>query len=159
MVVTLVIEANVATLVWTPHPIIIWNMSPSAPIGAYLLESKQGIVRGDMVAARVPLPWRGIASGRHYIPANVPLIKRVAAAGGDRICSLGRSLAINGRVAAIRREQDGQGRRLPAWEGCRTLGRDQYLLLTDDAASFDGRYFGPTSQADLIGEVRQLWTR
>lgn len=159
MGISLIFWANVATIAWTPAPLLIWNISASAPIGGYAVIGKRGIARGDMVAARVPAPWRAIAAARRYIPVNVPLIKRVAAVHGDRVCAAGRTLLINGRLAMLRRERDGQGHALPRWHGCQTLARGDYLLLTDDPASFDGRYFGVTREADLVGKVRPLWTR
>jgi type IV secretory pathway protease TraF len=46
---------------------------------------------------------------------------------------------------------------LPAWSGCRTLTHEQVFLLGDNPRSFDGRYFGPTVAADVLGPVRILF--
>jgi type IV secretory pathway protease TraF len=51
------------------------------------------------------------------------------------------------------------GREIPRWNGCKTLAPDEVFLLSTHAAdSFDGRYFGPTSIADIIEKVAPLWT-
>lgn len=153
------VVAVAATLASPPRPILIWNVSESAPLGLYRVDTPKRLVVGDMVAARVPRPWRQFAGARHYVPVNVPLIKRIAAIGGDRVCATGPTLFVNGAVAAQRRRHDGAGRTMPAWSGCVTLRRDQYLLLMPAAASFDGRYFGPTRSLDLLGRARLLWER
>lgn len=148
-----------ATLMSPPKPMFIWNVSASAPLGLYRVDTPARLVVGDMVAARVPRPWRQFAGARRYIPVNVPLIKRIAAIGGDRVCAAGPTLFVNGAAAGPRRRHDGAGRTMPTWSGCVTLRRDQYLLLMPDAASFDGRYFGPTRSADILGRARLLWER
>src|SRR3546814_15910646 len=77
-----------------------------------------------MVIARVPDPWRMLAARRHYIPANVPLVKHVAAAAGDEVCALGQEVFINGRLVAERRAVDAGDRPMPSWSGCvRQTGR------------------------------------
>ena len=49
---------------------------------------------------------------------------------------------------------------MPAWSGCRTLGPDAYFLLMAGVAdSFDGRYFGITREADVVGKAQLLWRR
>ena len=73
-----------STIAVTPRPLLIWNVSKSAPRGLYGVGGGGDLARGDMVAARVPLQWRVMAGARRYIPVNVPLIKRVAARSGGR---------------------------------------------------------------------------
>lgn len=48
---------------------------------------------------------------------------------------------------------------MPTWTGCTRLHGPQLFLLMDNAASFDGRYFGPTEGKDIIGKARLLWRR
>lgn len=153
----------VAAVVWTivspPRPHLLWNASASAPVGLWRVLPDAPAGRGDMVVARLAEPWRGLAARRHYLPANVPLIKRVAAAPGDRICAFEAWIFVEGRVAAVRRRFDGSGRPMPWWRGCLTLGRGAMLLLMDDPASFDGRYFGPVERRAIIGKAVPLWLR
>lgn len=148
-----------ATIAVTPRPLLIWNVSESAPRGLYGVGGRGDLARGEMVAARVPLKWRALAGARRYIPVNVPLIKRVAARSGDRICSDNMGVRVNGVFAARRRHSDGAGRPIPSWSGCRRLKPGEFLLLMDDPDSFDGRYFGVTRQDDIVGKVELLWAR
>lgn len=148
-----------ATLLCPPQTKWIWNVSASAPLGLYRVEAHRHYAVGDLVAARVPRQWRSFASVRRYIPVNVPLIKRIAAADGDRLCATGSAILVNGNLVAHRRARDGAGRPMPTWSGCTTLRRGEFLLLMPAGASFDGRYFGPSREADLLGRAQLLWER
>lgn len=142
-----------------PAPRLVWNASASAPIGLYSVSPDAPTSPGDMVIARVPEPYRGIAATRHYLPMNVPLVKRVAAYAGDDVCAFGQEIFVNGRWIAERSTLDGAGRPMPMWSGCVRLRGRQLFLLMDTPASFDGRYFGVTEGADVIGKARLLWAR
>jgi conjugative transfer signal peptidase TraF len=142
-----------------PLPRLVWNASTSAPPGLYLVSPGAMPGLGDMVVARLPVTVRSLASERRYLPANVPLVKRVAAVAGDDVCASGPAVAINGRVVAKRRWFDGMGRHMPFWLGCTRLRGRELLLLTDDPASFDGRYFGVTEETEVIGKAQLLWPR
>lgn len=148
------------TIVFPPAPRLVWNTSASAPVGLYAVMPKERIVPGGVVIARLPMHWRRLAARRRYIPAKVPLVKRVAAGPGDEVCALGTSIFINGAPAAKRLTTDTKGRAMPRWQGCRTLRAGQwFLLMRESPASFDGRYFGVTSGSDVIGRARLLWAR
>jgi conjugative transfer signal peptidase TraF len=148
----------IATIPLPPPPRLLWNMSKSAPMGLYLVRPGASLSRGDMVAAFAPGPARLLAARRHYLPFNVPLIKRVAAAPGDIVCARGRAVFVNGIRVALRLSHDARGRTLPWWEGCEPLLPGRYLLLMTHApASFDGRYFGAVGEAEIIGPARPLW--
>ena len=141
------------------RPLLVWNASASAPIGLYGVTAPHDIVAGDMVIARVPAAWRSLAAARRYIPTQVPLVKRVAAAPGDTVCAMGPDMIVNGQWRARRRRSDGRGRLMPWWHGCKTLHDGAVLLLTANPASFDGRYFGPSKRSDIIGRAHLLWVR
>ncbi len=145
--------------VFPPAPRLVWNASASAPIGLYAVQPGSIAEPGDMVIARVPAAFRLLAATRHYLPLNVPLVKRVAAAGGDEVCAAGQEIFVNGRWIAERRLVDGAGRTMPAWSGCVRLHGRQLFLLMDAPASFDGRYFGVTEGADVVGKAWLLWAR
>lgn len=152
--------ALMATLLWPPRPRLVWNASASSPVGLYAIAAPGAPRPGDMVIAWPPAGARRLGAQRHYLPANVPLVKRVAAAGGDRVCARGDAVAVNGRVVALRRRRDRLGRPLPRWSGCGNLaGGDLFLLTPDVAAAFDGRYFGITRRRHVIGRARLLWPR
>ncbi len=101
-----------------PAPWLVWNASASAPIGLYRVVPGADVERGDMVLVHPPESVRQLAAERGYLPQNVPLVKRVAAQGGDTICAAGAMVSVNGRVVAERLARDRLDRSLPAWSGC-----------------------------------------
>lgn len=155
--------ALVAAVCWTaalpPRPRLLWNASASAPMGLWRVAPGAPVGRGDMVVVRLGPPWRALAARRHYLPANVPLIKRVAAGPGDRVCAFEAWIFIEGRIAAVRLRFDRRGRPLPWWHGCVMLEAGEMLLLMEDTSSFDGRYFGPVAESAVVGKAVPLWLR
>jgi conjugative transfer signal peptidase TraF len=147
------------TIALPVRPLLVWNTSASAPVGLYAISAPNEPRIGDMVIARLAPQWRALAAARRYVPATVPVVKRVAATPGDTVCALGRGIFIEGRRQAERRLADARRRLMPWWQGCITLRDGAVLLLNSDPASFDGRYFGPTRPDDLIGRARLLWPR
>lgn len=139
--------------------LLLWNVSASVPPGLYAVRHDRPVRSGDLVAAAIPGTVRQLAASRRYLPADVPVVKRVAAGPGDRVCARGPEIRINGRPAALRRRRDPSGRPMPWWTGCRRLGPGQLFLLADSALSFDGRYFGTSSKQDVAGRAQPLWAR
>lgn len=146
------------TIVAPPAPCLVWNASASSPRGAYWV-TRGGVPNvGDHVIAWAPEPWRQLAARRHYLPANVPLVKRVAAVPGMQVCAAKLRILVDGHAVAVRRARDGRGRVMPWWNGCRTLRPSEYfLLIAGGSASFDGRYFGVTDAQSIIGTARLIW--
>lgn len=153
------VTALIASMLWQPRPLLVWNASASAPVGLYLVTSPHDIRAGEMVIAWTPEPARSLAAERRYLPSNVPLVKRVGAVAGDRVCAIGEAIWVNGRHVGARRGVDGAGRPMPAWTGCHELIAGEYFLLMESANSFDGRYFGATRREDLVGRAVLLWAR
>lgn len=148
------------TIASPPAPRLVWNASASAPIGLYGVTPGAPIRPGDMVIARTPAGARDLAARRRYLPANVPLIKRVVAIEHDTVCAFGAEIHVNGHRIAERLPADGRGRAMPRWNGCHLLGKGELFLLMDQhSASFDGRYFGMTTAEDVIGRAHLLWAR
>ena len=143
-----------------PAPLVIYNASASAPVGFYRVLPADPLRRGDFVLARTPASVRRLAAERHYLPATVPLVKRVAALSGDTVCAVNHVITIDGRPVADQLAADRLGRPLPAWTGCRTLGPGEiFLLMSGVPDSFDGRYFGPIPASAVIGRLVPLWLR
>jgi type IV secretory pathway protease TraF len=47
---------------------------------------------------------------------------------------------------------------MPRWTGCRRLGPGVlFLLCPGRADAFDGRYFGISRRAEIIGTATLLW--
>jgi conjugative transfer signal peptidase TraF len=129
-------------------------------MGLYAVVRSGRLARGDTVIAWAPFSARRLAALRHYLPFNVPLVKQVAAVPGDRVCASGALVTVNGRGLAPRLEVDGRGRPMPWWTGCvRLVDGDYLLVIADSPASFDGRYFGVSRGADIVGKGHLLWRR
>ena len=147
------------TIIVPPTPRFLWNASASAPMGLYRILPGATISRGDMVVAHLSEPWRSLAARRHYLPANVPLVKRVAGVPGDRLCAVGSRILLDGHLVAVRKSIDRKGCPMPGWGGCLTLANGQYFLLMDNPSSFDGRYFGATERTAIVGRAVLTWAR
>lgn len=146
-----------ATSIARPPPLLLWNASASIPEGLYLIVPGDKVHRGDSVIASLREPFRSFAARRGYLPSGVPLVKRVAAVAGDRICARRATVSIDGRPAAVLKSSDALGRALTGFKGCSDLRAGEYLLLGDSAWSFDGRYFGATRSSDIIGKAVLIW--
>ncbi len=142
-----------------PAPRLLWNASASAPVGLYAVQPGARLRVGDMAVAIPPATVRMLAARRHYVPANMPLVKRVAAIAGASVCAIGTAILVDGRLVARRFPADPHGRPLPWWHGCRKLAAGETLLLNTPANSFDGRYFGPVSGQAIVGKAVLLWLR
>ncbi|HEX8443952.1 MAG TPA: S26 family signal peptidase [Allosphingosinicella sp.] len=150
--------ASLGTLLWPPRPLFLWNASASSPLGLYQVRSAGGARRGDMVIAWPPEAARELGAERHYLPRNVPLVKRVAAVEGDRVCAVGEAIFVNERLETLRSLEDPSGRPMPWWTGCEELRPGELFLLTAGAPNaFDGRYFGVTGPAQVVGRARLIW--
>jgi conjugative transfer signal peptidase TraF len=147
----LLMIACVAISATHAEPILIYNPSQSVPSGFYLRRNAPP-QRGDFVTVAAAEIAPDYAALRGYADRSDYFLKRVAAAEGQLVCAEDESVSIDGVQAATRSARDGEGRMLPAWRGCRTLGAGEVFLLGDTADSFDGRYWGPTS-ADVIEGV------
>lgn len=159
-VAALLAAALARTLASTPRPMLVWNATASSRVGLYAVTSSADLHIGDTVIAWAPDGARRLAANRHYLPAGVPLVKRVSAVAGDRVCGRGAAISVNGRATALRRARDPSGRPMPWWAGCRILRSGELLLLSPAGPlAFDGRYFGVSSPGQIVGKGILLWAR
>jgi conjugative transfer signal peptidase TraF len=146
-----------AEAAWMPVRIV-YNPSPSAPKGLYSVADPRPLRHGDLVLVALPERWQAWAVGRSYIGREVPLIKRVVALSGDRVCAVDGGVYVNGTRRAAALDRDGSGRPMPVWRGCRGLREGEvFALMTDAPASLDGRYFGPLDIDRVVGKLTPLW--
>uniref|UniRef100_UPI0025BD2A68 S26 family signal peptidase n=1 Tax=Brevundimonas sp. TaxID=1871086 RepID=UPI0025BD2A68 len=117
------------------------NESPSLPKGVYVRQPGETPDRDAIVAVPQPKAVQPYLS-RLGMPAEILLIKRVAAVGGETVCRHGDEITTPGRVVRAM-TRDRRGMALPTWTGCRRLASNELFLLGDTASSLDSRYFGP----------------
>ena len=138
---------------------IVYNPSDSVPPGWYRIVSADSLHVDDIVLARLPAPAAALAAQRGYLPASVPLLKRIGAKAPQRVCVDGTSVRIDDVVVAAVVHADGHGHPLSAWSQCRSLARGELFLLSNtNPASFDSRYFGPIRVSEVVGSAQPLWT-
>ena len=139
------------------RPRLLYNPSPSAPVGWYGVETASSYSHGDRVAAFAPGDARSLADARGYLPFDYPLIKSVWAGPGETVCRSGERVSAPGRSDIIALLQDGAGRDMPVWSGCILLGSSQYFLASSGHGNgWDSRYFGAVDSADIMGRVHYL---
>jgi conjugative transfer signal peptidase TraF len=154
-----VVAATLATLTVPVSRTVVWNTTASVPTGLYLIRGKQSIHVGERVAIQPPHELRKLLAERGYLPVGVPLLKRVAAVSGQRVCRFAHGVTIDGKLVGVARSFDRRGRSLPAWSGCHRIQSGELFVMNPDAPdSFDGRYFGVLSMTAVIGRATPIWT-
>jgi len=146
-----------ATTLGPKHPILVWNASASVPIGLYFVVARPLHI-GDYVLLRLTGTMQTLAERRKYIGPSMPLVKRIAAMDGDRVCRCGLTVQIAEQHFVIALGSDRGGRRLPVWQGCDNLQNGQSFVLGTHAESFDSRYFGPVTRDQIVGAAIPLFT-
>lgn len=144
------------TFLFQGFNLLIWNKTASAPKGLYAWKSSM-IERGDWAILKGTSASAEWIAGHGYVGQGWPIIKRVVAREGDKICRDHLLITVNGMSVATALESDFYGEQLPSWSGCQVLKADQYFLMNDHPHSLDGRYFGPESVSDLSGSARLIW--
>ncbi|QUD90958.1 S26 family signal peptidase [Phenylobacterium montanum] len=142
----------VLTAIWlVSRPIVLLNRTPSEPPGFYILTARAPS-RGDIIAFKTPAPAFPYADERMGYLHHRPLLKAVAAVGGDRVCTTGGELVVNGVARAPIAAADHQGMALPHWIGCRRLDEGEVFVFSARVPnSFDSRYYGPVRLGDVLG--------
>jgi len=164
-------SVGLAALAWAsfvqPLPRLIYNPSDSVPVGWYHIEPPQfqdgSLPRpfsvGSIVLVRLPADASALAAQRGYLPAHIPLLKRVGAVASQHVCIVAGQVRIDGVPVATALPADRLGRSLPSWRHCRSLIEGElFLLSVTNPASFDSRYFGPVSTSAVIGVARAIWS-
>ena len=141
-------------------PFLIYNASGSAPLGFYYLERRMPS-RGELAVFKPPPAVELLIMAHGMLPVPVPLLKQIAAAGGDEICRAKEpagTISVNGKIIADVLDKDPRGLTMPSCEGFTRLVDGEYFLLQPHPRSFDSRYFGPVLRCDILGVARPLWT-
>lgn len=136
-----------------------WNHTPSIPVGLYLRTWEEVHV-GSTVAFPAPEKARqyAVAHGGQGHPTK--FIKPLVAGPGDEICvfttETGSWLIIDNRAVVSIRDKDREGNDIPRFmdDDCRRLQADEWFPLGHHPDSYDGRYFGPIRNADILGSYK-----
>jgi len=142
------------------------NSTPSEPLGLWRVVSLDHPVQvGEMVFV-CPPETDAVSEGfeRGYLRSGLcpggfgPLIKTVAAVGGQRIEIAG-NVTIDGQPIANSNlvSQDGQGRPLRPYVGG-TIPAGFLFLHSPFPGSWDSRYFGPVPVSGVLGLAKQVLT-
>ncbi|MCJ0765977.1 S26 family signal peptidase [Variovorax terrae] len=161
---------GLAALAWAsfvqPMPRLVYNPSDSVAVGWYRVDPlgdgtgplPRPLSVGSIVLTTLPLDAAALAAQRGYLPARVPLLKRVGAVPPQTVCVFDALVWIDGVPVAAVLPADRLGRLLPSWRQCRQLRPGElFLLSVTNPASFDSRYFGPVSASAVIGIAHPVW--
>jgi conjugative transfer signal peptidase TraF len=140
-------------------PRLIWNASASTPVGFYTIGEVGNLEVTDLVAVDAPEPLATFLSDGGYLPRGSPLLKRVAAVPGQRVCRTGLVITVDGVPMGDALDRDRRGRLLPIWRGCQLVANGELFLMNWQVRdSLDGRYFGPLPATAVIGRATPLYT-
>lgn len=140
-------------------PVYVWNASESVPIGLYRLQPSDNLFVTELVAVQAPEPLATFLDLNGYLPAGLPMLKRVLALPGQTVCRSGLTLSVDAIEMGEAQERDGRGRPLPKWQGCRIVGEGELFVMNwQSANSLDGRYFGFLPASSVIGRALPVWT-
>jgi conjugative transfer signal peptidase TraF len=137
----------------------LWNASASVPIGLYRLRPASKLVVTELVAVQPPEPLATFLADRSYLPRGIPMLKRLLALPGQKVCRDQLTITVDNIALGDARERDSRGRPLPVWQGCRAVAEGEVFLMNwQSADSLDGRYFGVLPITAIIGRAEPLWT-
>lgn len=159
VVAALGISAVVASV--TPNsPHYIWNLTPSVPLGLYREALHTPIDIASLVVAVPPEPLATVLDLNGYLPRGVPLLKRVLALPGQRVCRLGTTITVDAvTLPSLVRMRDARGRPLPSWHGCHRIAENEVFLMNwQSDNSLDGRYFGVLPRRAVVAAAIPVWT-
>ena len=139
---------------------LIYNISPSLPLGWYLRKKGEEIRRGTIVEFAIPNAAYGYVGDRlGHVNPNWYILKKVLAVSGDHVSTVGDNLLINFKPVAPILTTDSRGKPMPIWRASRVLRRREYFVYSGLIInSFDSRYYGPISESDVRGVYVPLWT-
>ena len=145
------------------------NATPSMPVGLWMVRATSlSPGRGEIIAVCLPDSSSAReAFHRGYIGAGScpggtePLVKPIAAIGGDVVAVSAAGIAVNGmpisNTASLSRDEAGRPlQRVPAGL-YRVPSRELWLLSGHDPRSFDSRYFGAVPVAGVRGIASPIW--
>ncbi len=150
--------AGVSALACLVGSHLLWNWTPSLPLGLYWVSPDAKADVGALVAFPVPGSVRALVRERRYLPPGAVLVKPIVAAADDDVCTDGGTLTVNGAPLGAVATEDTRGRPLPHDTRCGPLPGGVVFVASHLPTSFDSRTFGPVPLSELRGTVTPLWT-
>jgi conjugative transfer signal peptidase TraF len=137
---------------------LLWNWTPSLPLGLYWVSPRGEAKVGALVAFPVPDRVRALVRERQYLPPGALLVKPVVAAAADDVCTESGTLTVHGAPLGAIATEDTRGRPLPHDTRCGPLPGGVVFVASHMRESFDSRTFGPVPISEVRGTVTPLWT-
>lgn len=138
------------------HIKIVYQHTLSMPKGFYFVYDSNHYDTGDIVMIKPDHSVMQLILSRHYITKEMPLLKTVAASGGDYVCFNKHSVVINEQRYPLY-DRDRKGKKLPKMHFCSRLKEGQFFVLgSGNERSFDSRYFGIINQKQILGRAIKL---
>lgn len=139
--------------------LIVRNVSPSIPLGFYLVHRTQSVHPGEIAVFNLPRDVLRQLGGRRWLPQPPLLIKPTMGVTGNHVCHLRSGLWLNGVQLGSILLKDAQGAKLPQIRGCYRIRRNWFLPFSCRISnSFDGRYFGAIQNKFIIGRATPILT-
>jgi conjugative transfer signal peptidase TraF len=165
-VVVLMVAAYFAVARWSARPLLVFNVTPSMPIGMYTVARVTRPLRaGDSIGVCLSGPFATMALNRTYATqgscarGHVGLLKQIGGIGGAVIVQSKAGITIDGHALPLTPAlpRDARARPLsPFHLGSYRLRKGEIFLYTPCARGWDSRYFGPVSVHAVIAYVRPL---
>ena len=152
IIITLIVSILKSRGYW-----ITYQVTPSMPKGFYFVRPVKQLQSGNIAVFSPPSAILKLMLKHHWIPDDGLMMKYVFAVPGDNVCLREHQVWINGRVMAKIFQDYEPGKSLPHAHFCGQLAKGQYLLMSTQVAhSFDGRYFGPIDEQNIVGKAEKL---
>jgi conjugative transfer signal peptidase TraF len=146
LIVAIILAVSMA--IRAQPPLLRLNTSPSEPEGLYSRDTRKPIKVGALVLFDAPPAAYPYADARLGYLHHIPILKAVAAVGGDKVCTTSGRLVIDGHDLAPIMARDSHGVTLPHWIGCRRLRAGEIFVYSNRVPnSFDSRYYGPIQRS------------
>lgn len=140
-------------------PKVIFNFTPSIPLGIYMVTDKKSFVTGDVLVFAPPENVKTIVHNRKWLAAKRGyLLKPIVAVPGDFVCIENSHFYVNNFDFGEVKDQDREGRELPDYHFCGTVKSGTFFVGVQARNSFDSRYFGPIKTTQILGVAKNFLT-
>lgn len=140
------------------------NFTQSMPLGVYIKSYSAFYTKNDLVLVCLDDAIARWAVANHIIADgsgcqhSAPLLKKIAATGGDRVTVNGEGIIINGKLMA---HTAPAARHIKRWIPVNSeilLKDGEYIVVANqNNLSFDSRYFGTVTTENVIAKASPLW--